>query len=208
MSKPKPFFVLTPKCEPEYSWIVDPDTAFNKPPEWKINLIFNAEDAATAKLEQDIEAGFTEWKQQLKAESPNKQFKVAEPRYGFAEKNSKAIFRVKTKKNCQAKDRQGKMFDNTPPLLFNKYGEPILGEERMKYRAIGEGSIVQVKLRCCGYDHPIHGVGMTIQPQQIMFFNFVPYEKEDNLEGFAVEKREMPDTTPSNVENSFGGSTF
>jgi len=212
MIKPKPFFVLTPKCETEYCWLVEPDTAFNKEPEWKGNFLLNAEDEKTDQFLQEIEAGFTSWKNQLKAAEPDKTFKLAEPRYGFAEKNNKPIIRVKTKKNVKARGRDGKEFENTPPLLFNKYGEPIVGAERQEYKGVGEGSIVQVKLRCCGYSHPIHGVGMTIQPQQIMFFKFVPYEKEADLTGFAVEKRaatsEAPDLDPSNIENSYGGSTF
>ena len=209
----KAFYVVTPKCQPQYAWLVEPDTAFNKRPEWKVDLILDSNDSKTASVAQQIEDGFEAYKKALKEANPKKTFKLADStRYEFTTHNGAKVFKIKTRRYVSGTDMNGKPYNNTPPLLMDKYKTPITGEEREKYRGLGEGTIIQVRLRCAGYDHPAHGVGLTIQPDLIVFHNFVPYRKTQDeeatsLDGFEFESEEK-DLAPSNLDNSAGGNTF
>ena len=204
----KAFYVVTPKCAPQYAWLVEPDTAFNKRPEWKVDLIPDSNDSKTASVAQQIEDGFEAYKQSLKEANPSKTFKLADStRFEYTTHGGANVFKVKTRRYVSGTDMNGKPYQNTPPLLMDKYKTPITGEEREKYKGLGEGTIVQVRLRCQGYDHPAHGVGLTIQPDLVVFHNFVPYEKEVSLDGFEFESEEK-DLAPSNIDNSSGGNTF
>ena len=72
----KAFYVVTPKCVPQYSWLVEPDTAFNKRPEWKVDLILDSDNPKTASVAQQIEDGFEAYKKSLKEMNTNKKFKL------------------------------------------------------------------------------------------------------------------------------------
>ena len=158
---------------------------------------------------QQFEDGLEAWKGQLKAAFPKTTFKMGEhSRYGFTEFEGKKVMEIKTKKPVEA-GQGANRFKNTPPILLDKYGTPIPPEEKEKYIGLGRGTTVQAKLRVQGYNHPTYGVGLTVQPEAIVIMKFVPYEKTTDLSGFKFQsKSETQDLTPSNVENSFGGSTF
>ena len=166
------------------------------------------DSSKTASVAQQIEDGFEAYKQSLKEANPSKTFKLADStRFEYTTHGGANVFKVKTRRYVSGTDMNGKPYQNTPPLLMDKYKTPITGEEREKYKGLGEGTIVQVRLRCQGYDHPAHGVGLTIQPDLVVFHNFVPYEKEVSLDGFEFESEEK-DLAPSNIDNSSGGNTF
>ena len=153
--------------------------------------------------------GLDEWKLQLKTAFPKQTFKMGEhSRFGFTEFEGRKVMEIKCRKTVEA-GQGANRFQNTPPVLVDKYGTPITGEEREKYVGLGRGTTVQAKLRVQGYNHPQYGVGLTVQPEAIVLMNFVPYEKTTDLSGFKFQnKNETQDLTPSNVENSYGGSTF
>ena len=95
----KAFYVVTPKCVPQYSWLVEPDTAFNKRPEWKVDLILDSNDSKTASVAQQIEDGFEAYKKALKEANPKKTFKLADStRYEFTTHNGANVFKIKTRK--------------------------------------------------------------------------------------------------------------
>tara|TARA_B000000609_G_scaffold37602_1_gene26724 strand:+ start:1893 stop:2528 length:636 start_codon:yes stop_codon:yes gene_type:complete len=207
--KAKPFYIFTPECGVAWSHLVKPDDAFNKAPEWSVTLLLDTDDKETAMVFQQFEDGLDQWKGQLKAAFPDTTFKLGEhSRYEFTDFEGKKVLSIKCKKPVEA-GQGANRFKNTPPVLVDKYGTPITGEEREKYIGLGRGTTVQAKLRVQGYNHPQYGVGLTVQPEAIVIMKFVPYEKTTDLSGFKFQsKNETQDLTPSNVENSFGGSTF
>ena len=207
--KANPFYIFTPECEVAWSHLVKPDDAFNKAPEWSVTLLLDPDSNETARVFKEFEDGLEEWKSQLKAAFPKTTFKMGEhSRYGFTEFEGKKVMEIKTKKPVEA-GQGANRFKNTPPILLDKYGTPIPAEEKEKYIGLGRGTTVQAKLRVQGYNHPTYGVGLTVQPEAIVIMKFVPYEKTTDLSGFTFQsKSETQDLTPSNVENSFGGSTF
>ena len=207
--KANPFYIFTPECEVAWSHLVKPDDAFNKAPEWSVTLLLDPDSNETAMVFQQFEDGLEAWKGQLKAAFPKTTFKMGEhSRYGFTEFEGKKVMEIKTKKPVEA-GQGANRFKNTPPILLDKYGTPIPAEEKEKYIGLGRGTTVQAKLRVQGYNHPTYGVGLTVQPEAIVIMKFVPYEKTTDLSGFTFQsKSETQDLTPSNVENSFGGSTF
>ena len=207
--KANPFYIFTPECEVAWSHLVKPDDAYNKAPEWSVTLLLDPDSNETAMVFQQFEDGLEAWKGQLKAAFPKTTFKMGEhSRYGFTEFEGKKVMEIKTKKPVEA-GQGANRFKNTPPILLDKYGTPIPAEEKEKYIGLGRGTTVQAKLRVQGYNHPTYGVGLTVQPEAIVIMKFVPYEKTTDLSGFTFQsKSETQDLTPSNVENSFGGSTF
>ena len=207
--KANPFYIFTPECGVAWSHLVKPDDAFNKAPEWSVTLLLDPDSNETAEVFQQFEVGLEAWKSQLKAAFPKTTFKMGEhSRYGFTEFEGKKVMEIKTKKPVEA-GQGANRFKNTPPILLDKYGTPIPPEEKEKYIGLGRGTTVQAKLRVQGYNHPTYGVGLTVQPEAIVIMKFVPYEKTTDLSGFTFQsKSETQDLTPSNVENSFGGSTF
>jgi len=207
--KATPFYIFTPECGVAWSHLVKPDDAFNKAPEWSVTLLLDPDQAETQRVFKEFEDGLDARKAQLKAAFPSTTFKMGEhSRYGFTEFEGKNVMEIKCKKPVEA--GQGvKRFANTPPILVDKYGTPIPTEEKEKYIGLGRGTTVQAKLRVQGYNHSTYGVGLTVQPEAIVIMNFVPYEKTTDLSGFSFEKKTATqDLTPSNVEDSFGGSTF
>nr|BAR36320.1 single-stranded DNA-binding protein [uncultured Mediterranean phage uvMED] len=207
--KATPFYIFTPECGVAWSHLVKPDDAFNKAPEWSVTLLLDPDSKETTRVFDEFEKGLEAWKAQLKAAFPTTTFKMGEhSRYGFTEFEGKNVMEIKCKKPVEA--GQGvKRFANTPPILVDKYGTPIPTEEKEKYIGLGRGTTVQAKLRVQGYNHSTYGVGLTVQPEAIVIMNFVPYEKTTDLSGFNFEKKTATqDLTPSNVEDSFGGSTF
>ena len=207
--KANPFYIFTPEWGVAWSHLVKPDDAFNKAPEWSVTLLLDPDSNETAMVFQQFEDGLEAWKGQLKAAFPKTTFKMGEhSRYGFTEFEGKKVMEIKTKKPVEA-GQGANRFKNTPPILLDKYGTPIPPEEKEKYIGLGRGTTVQAKLRVQGYNHPTYGVGLTVQPEAIVIMKFVPYEKTTDLSGFTFQsKSETQDLTPSNVENSFGGSTF
>ena len=96
----KAFYVVTPKCQPQYAWLVEPDTAFNQRPEWKVDLILDSDNPKTASVAQQIEDGFEAYKKSLKEMNPNITFKLAEStRFEFTTYNGAKVFKIKTRKN-------------------------------------------------------------------------------------------------------------
>jgi len=207
--KAKPFYIFTPECGVAWSHLVKPDTAFNKPPEWSVTLLLDPDQPETTRVYDEFMKGLDEWKLQLKTAFPKQTFKMGEhSRFGFTEFEGRNVMEIKCRKTVEA-GQGANRFQNTPPVLVDKYGTPITGEEKEKYVGLGRGTTVQAKLRVQGYNHPQYGVGLTVQPEAIVIMNFVPYEKTTDLSGFKFQnKNETQDLTPSNVENSFGGSTF
>ena len=207
--KATPFYIFTPECDVAWSHLVKPDDAFNKAPEWSVTLLLDTDNKDTASVFQQFEDGLDIWKGQLKAAFPQTTFKMGEhSRYEFTEFEGKKVLSIKCKKPVEA-GQGANRFKNTPPILLDKYGTPIPPEEKDRYIGLGRGTRVQAKLRVQGYNHQTYGVGLTVQPEAIVIMKFVPYEKTTDLSGFKFQsKSETQDLTPSNVENSFGGSTF
>ena len=130
--KANPFYIFTPECGVAWSHLVKPDDAFNKAPEWSVTLLLDPDQQETQRVFKEFEDGLDAWKAQLKAAFPNQTFKMGEhSRYNHTEFEGKKVFEIKCKKPVEA-GQGAKRFANTPPILLDKYGTPISGEEKDK----------------------------------------------------------------------------
>ena len=73
---PEPLSFVTPKGEFRYSWLVEPDTKFEKC-EYKVEVLVPAEQGMD--LVEKLEAHLEEWKKACKAQDPNKAWKLVDP---------------------------------------------------------------------------------------------------------------------------------
>ena len=145
--KANPFYIFTPECGVAWSHLVKPDDAFNKAPEWSVTLLLDPDSKETTRVFDEFENGLEAWKLQLKTAFPQQTFKMGEhSRYGFTEFEGKNVMEIKCKKPVEA-GQGAKRFANTPPILLDKYGTPISGEEKDKWLAgVAERALFEVHL--------------------------------------------------------------
>ena len=166
----QPMFV-TPKGEFRYSWLVEPDTKFEKC-EYKVEVLVPIEQGQ--KLFDQLEAHLEEWKKACKASNPNKAWKLVDPQPWTATTDDAGNPVIKFK--CKRKAKGIRSKDNTPwevqLPIFDGKGCMVSNREPLK--KLGAGTLGRVKFQARPYDAPI-GVGITLSIQEVQVIKPVEY---------------------------------
>ena len=190
---PEPLAFVTPVGEFRYSWLVEPDTKFDKC-DYKVEVLIPAEKGS--KIVDDLEAYLTEWKQACMKARPSKtDWKTVESLPWGTDEDSEGKACVKLK--CKRKAKGIRKGSHPPEAwefkvpIFDAKGCPV--SDRSQVQKLGPGSTGRVSLQARPYDAPL-GVGLTLSIQSVQITKVVEYtgqpsEKFDAVEGGWTENQ-------------------
>jgi hypothetical protein len=182
---PEPLKFVTPQGEFRYSWLVEPDTKFDKC-DYKVEVLIPAEQGA--KIIDDLEAYLAEWKQAcMKAKPTKTDWKTVDSLPWGMDEDSKGKPCVRLK--CKRKAKGIKKGTNPPEVwefkvpIYDSKGCVVTQREPLQ--KLGPGTIGRVSLQARPYEANI-GVGLVLSIQSVQIIKVVEYTQQG--EGFdAVE---------------------
>ena len=194
--------LTTPRCQFQYSWLVDPDTKF-EPASWKVTALIPAE--SSVEIEKALGELLESWKKQLKSATPDKKFKLANMPFGFESINGEEYFTIRMKRKTGGVRQDGTRWENSPPQLFDANGKPIT--DKAPLSKLGPGTEGRISFIASGYDNPSQGVGIKIQVSAAQIIKKVDYAPGAQNYGFETEEgwtEEASSTTEAVEANDAG----
>lgn len=190
---PEPLKLVTPQGELRYSWLVEPDTKFDKC-DYKVEVLIPAEQGQ--KIIDDLDAYLEEWKQACMRHDPKRtDWKTVDSLPWGLDEDSKGKPCVRLK--CKRKARGIKKGSNPPEAwefkvpIFDAKGCPV--SDRSQVQKLGPGSTGRISLQARPYSANL-GVGLVLSIQSAQIIKVVPYtaqatEKFDAVEGGWTEEK-------------------
>ena len=174
--------LTTPTCKYQYAWLVTPDTKYEQAV-WKVTALIPADQAS--EMEQQLEGLLSRFQKQCKEADPNKKnWKSAPPSFGFDDIEGEAVFYIKMKRKVSGQRKDGSVWENTPPALFDAQGKPLSDDMKKRVDKIGPGSTGRISFEAVPYNHPSTGVGIKIQPLAAQIIDLKEYTKSSTSYGF------------------------
>ena len=166
---PEPLSFVTPKGEFRYSWLVEPDTKFEKC-EYKVEVLVPAEEGMA--LVEKLEAHLEEWKKACKAQDPNKAWKLVDPQ-PWTSMTTLATLSSSSSANARPKAsaKDGTPWEVQLPIFD---GKGCMVSNRAPLQKLGAGTLGRVKVQARPYSAPI-GVGITLSIQEVQVIKPVEY---------------------------------
>lgn len=160
---------VTPICDFKYSWLVEPDTKFDKN-EYKVHCLIPAEKGT--EISDKLDAMLEEWKQCCKAYDSKKAWKLVDPQpWAFQEEDGSSVLYLKCKRKAAGVRKDGTTWSIQLPI-FDSKGQLVSNRDPLQ--KLGPGSQGRVKLRARPYSAPI-GVGITLNIQEVQIIKAVEY---------------------------------
>ena len=167
---PEPLSFVTPKGEFRYSWLVEPDTKFEKC-EYKVEVLVPAEEGMA--LCEKLEAHLEEWKKACKAQDPNKAWKLVDPQpwTSTTDDAGNPVIKFKCKRKAKGIRKDGTPWEVQLPIFD---GKGCMVSNRAPLQKLGAGTLGRVKVQARPYSAPI-GVGITLSIQEVQVIKPVEY---------------------------------
>ena len=174
--------LTTPTCKYQYAWLVTPDTKYEQAV-WKVTALIPAADAT--EMEEQLEGLLSRFQKQCKEADPNKKnWKSAPPSFGYDDIEGEPVFYIKMKRKVSGQRKDGSVWENTPPALFDAQGKPLSEEMKKRVDKIGPGSTGRISFEAVPYNHPSTGVGIKVQPLAAQIIDLKEYTKSSTSYGF------------------------